>query len=57
MNRIYILMKEKQSLLNKLNDYKSLLRTKSRNEIIRLNKEMQQINEKIESINFIIENL
>lgn len=39
MDRINILINEKQSLLNKLNDYKSLLnKIKSKNELTRLYK-------------------
>ncbi len=58
MNRISILLKERQALKIKLNNYKSLLnKTKSKDEIIRINKDIQQINEKIKSIDLIIGNL
>ena len=58
MNRISILLNERQALKIKLNNYKSLLnKTKSKNEIIRITKEMIQLNEKIKSIDLIIENL
>ena len=58
MNRISILLKERQALKIKLNNYKSLLnKTKSKYEIIRINRDIQQINEKIKSIDLIIGNL
>ena len=58
MDRIYLLNSEKQSLITKLNNYKLLLnKTKSKGELIRLNQEIKQLNEKIESIDLIIENL
>lgn len=58
MDRIYLLTSEKQSLITKLNNYKSLInKTKSKGEIIRLNQEIKQLNEKITSIDLIIENL
>ena len=58
MNRISILLNERQALKIKLNNYKSLLnKTKSRDEFIRINRDIKQINEKIKSIELIIENL
>ncbi len=58
MDRITVLLNERQALKIKLNNYKSLLnKTKSKNEIIRITKEMIQLNEKIKSIDLIIENL
>ena len=58
MNRISILLKERQALKIKLNNYKSLLnKTKSRDEFIRINRDIKQINDKIISIELIIKNL
>ena len=58
MNRVSILTKEKQSLINRLNNYKLLLNeTKSKYELRKINDEIQQISEKIKSIDLIIENL
>ena len=58
MNRISILLNERQALKIKLNNYKSLLnKTKSKDEIIRINRDIKQINEKIKSIDLIIGNL
>ena len=58
MDRITVLLNERQALKIKLNNYKSLLnKTKSKNEIIRITKEMIQLNEKIKSIDLIIENI
>lgn len=58
MNRVSVLIKEKQSLINRLNNYKLLLNeTKSKYELRKINDEIQQISEKIKSIDLIIENL
>lgn len=58
MDRIYLLNSEKQSLITKLNNYKLLLnKTKSKGELVRLNQEIKQLNEKIQSIDLIIGNL
>ena len=58
MNRISILTKEKQSLINRLNNHKSLLeKAKSKYELKKINNEIQQINEKIKSIDLILDNL
>ena len=58
MNRISILLNERQALKIKLNNYKSLLnKTKSRDEFIRINRDIKQITEMIKSIELIIDNL
>ena len=58
MNRVSVLIKEKQSLINRLNNHKSLLeKAKSKYELKKINNEIQQINEKIKSIDLILDNL
>ena len=58
MNRVSVLIKEKQSLINILNNYKLLLNeTKSKYELRKINDEIQQINEKIKSIDLILDSL
>ncbi len=58
MNRISILIKEKQALINRLNNHKSLLKkAKSKYELNKINDEIQQINEKIKSIDLILDSL
>ena len=58
MNRISILTKEKQALINRLNNHKSLLKkAKSKYELNKINDEIQQINEKIKSIDLILDSL
>ena len=58
MNRVSVLIKEKQSLINRLNNYKLLLNeTKSKYELRKINDEIQQISEKIKSIDLILDSL
>lgn len=58
MNRVSILTKEKQSLINRLNNNKSLLKkAKSKYELNKINDKIQQINEKIKSIDLILDSL
>ena len=58
MNRISILTKEKQALINRSNNHKSLLKkAKSKYELNKINDEIQQINEKIKSIDLILDSL
>ena len=58
MNRVSVLIKEKQSLINTLNKYKLLLKkAKSKYELNKINDEIQQINEKIKSIDLILDSL
>lgn len=57
MNRRSILLNELQTLQIKLNNYKSLLnKTKLENETHRIINEMTQLNEKIKSIELILQN-
>ena len=58
MNKVSILTKEKQALINRLNNHKSLLKkAKSKYELNKINDEIQQINEKIKSIDLILDSL